>query len=73
MRAIVQGEDVEVELEDDFVSHMQMPIGWTGLLAELQLSLAMARAAEWLVEWLSHCCTNWAEGMLLGHMGGNVR
>ena len=69
---------VEEEKEDDHSVWMQMPMenDWYPLLQTLiadlekQAKITQKRAAEWLLDWLGHRCTNTMAGYFLGHMGG---
>ncbi|CAE7845629.1 unnamed protein product [Symbiodinium microadriaticum] len=69
---------VDEEDEDDQSVWMQMPMenDWYPLLQALivdlekQAKITQRRAAEWLLDWLGHRCTNSKAGYFLGHMGG---
>ena len=85
-RAEARADDslVEVELEpepdpeSDETCWMQLPSPLQLVLQQLQVYLegrdktAARHMAEWLLDWMSHRCTNEAAGYFLGHMGGDV-
>ncbi|CAE7041077.1 unnamed protein product, partial [Symbiodinium sp. CCMP2592] len=80
MRDQSEGPKDEVEVEVDDSSYMQLPNtgDWSKLLRSLQEDmesrdkLVMSRAAEWLMDWLNHRCTDSQAGKFLGHMDGAV-
>ena len=69
--------EVELEPESDESLYMQAPSPWLRLLQNLQEDLenkpkdGSRGAAEWLLDWLNHRCTDSAGGYFLGHMRGN--
>ena len=70
---------VEAE-EDDDTMWMQLPPvndGWPLLQSfmeamDQQIKISQRCMAEWLLDWLSHRCTDERQGYLLGHMGGRT-
>ena len=66
-----------MEPESDESLYMQAPSPWLRLLQNLQEDLenkpkdGSRGAAEWLLDWLNHRCTDSAGGYFLGHMRGN--